>query len=308
MKSTSSGPIGSLDEIHRAILMLELEKISLKDETDHPVSRHRLIKLESALASLLMSLEQELCKRVVGQDMAVKSVADAIRRSRAGLSDPNCPIASFMFLGPTSIGKTELAKALAAYICNNENDVVRIDMSEYMEKYSVSRLIGAPPGYIEAIYQAMKTEVMEMAKQTFQPEFVNRTGEHIIFQPLDSKKISKIVDIQINCVRERLKEKKIYLHYTREGVNLLVTLGFDQNFGARSVKRVIQQFSENEIAMGIMSGEFIEGDSIIVDADVSTKPQDVPSHSRLLIEKMDNNVALGCMVGCGRVKDVFIEK
>ena len=104
--------------------------------------------LEQSQMDQFMSLEQELCKRVVSQDMAVKSVADAIRRSRAGLSDPNCPIASFMFLGPTGIGKTKLAKALAAYICNNENDVVRIDMSEYMEKYSVSRLIGAPPGYI----------------------------------------------------------------------------------------------------------------------------------------------------------------
>lgn len=238
-----------------------------------------LSNLQQSERDKLVLLEQVLHKRVVGQDMAVKSVADAIRRSRAGLSDPNRPIASFMFMGPTGVGKTELAKALAGYLFNTENALVRIDMSEYMEKHAVSRLVGAPPGYVgfeeggqltevvrrrpysvvlfdemekahhdvfnillqllddgritdsqgrtvsfkncvvimtsnigshyvletlrntkdskEAVYELMKRQVIELARQTFRPEFMNRVDEYIVFQPLDSKEISRIVVIQV---------------------------------------------------------------------------------------------------------------
>ncbi|CAA6661666.1 unnamed protein product [Spirodela intermedia] len=283
--------------------------------------------LQQSERDKLVLLEQVLHRRVVGQDIAVKSVADAIRRSRAGLSDPNRPIASFMFMGPTGVGKTELAKALAGYLFNTETALVRIDMSEYMEKHAVSRLVGAPPGYVgyeeggqltevvrrrpysvvlfdeiekahhdvfniltvsftncvvimtsnigshfiletlrntqdtkDAVYELMKRQVLELARQTFRPEFMNRIDEYIVFQPLDAKEISRIVEIQLGRLRERLKQRKIELEYTREAVALLGTLGFDPNFGARPVKRVIQQMVENEIALGVLKGDFKEDD------------------------------------------------
>jgi ATP-dependent Clp protease ATP-binding subunit ClpB len=238
-----------------------------------------LSNLQQTEREKLVSLEKVLHKRVIGQDIAVKSVADAIRRSRAGLSDPNRPIASFMFMGPTGVGKTELGKALANYLFNTENALVRIDMSEYMEKHAVSRLVGAPPGYVGyeeggqltevvrrrpysvvlfdeiekahhdvfnillqllddgritdsqgrtvsftncvvimtsnigshyiletlrsnqddkiAVYDQMKSQVVELARQTFRPEFMNRIDEYIVFQPLDSNEISKIVELQV---------------------------------------------------------------------------------------------------------------
>ncbi|KAG6706617.1 hypothetical protein I3843_07G223800 [Carya illinoinensis] len=331
--------------------------------------------LQQSERDKLVKLEEVLHKRVVGQDMAVKAVADAIRRSRAGLSDPNRPIASFMFMGPTGVGKTELAKALASYLFNTENALVRIDMSEYMEKHAVSRLVGAPPGYVgyeeggqltevvrrrpysvvlfdeiekahhdvfnillqllddgritdsqgrtvsftnsvvimtsnigsnyiletlstkdskEAVYEIMKNQVIELARQTFRPEFLNRIDEYIVFQPLDSNEINKIVEIQLNRLKERLKQKKIDLHYTKEALELLGKLGFDPNFGARPVKRVIQRLVENEIAMGILRGEFNEDDSVVVDADPSDK--DIPPHKRLLIKKLDRDSVMDAMV------------
>ncbi|XP_050218538.1 chaperone protein ClpB4, mitochondrial [Mercurialis annua] len=332
--------------------------------------------LQQSEREKLVFLEDVLHKRVVGQDMAVKSVADAIRRSRAGLSDPNRPIASFMFMGPTGVGKTELAKALAKYLFNTENAMVRIDMSEYMEKHAVSRLVGAPPGYVgyeeggqltevvrrrpysvvlfdeiekahhdvfnillqllddgritdsqgrtvsfincvvimtsnigshliletlsntldskEAVYDIMKRQVVELARQTFRPEFMNRIDEYIVFQPLDSKEISKIVVLQMNRVKERLKQKKIDLQYTKEAIDLLSTLGFDPNFGARPVKRVIQQLVENEIAMGFLKGDIKEEDSVIIDADVSS---DLPLQNRLRVRKIADSSPMEAMVG-----------
>ncbi|CAA7398040.1 unnamed protein product [Spirodela intermedia] len=326
--------------------------------------------LQQSERDKLVLLEQVLHRRVVGQDIAVKSVADAIRRSRAGLSDPNRPIASFMFMGPTGVGKTELAKALAGYLFNTETALVRIDMSEYMEKHAVSRLVGAPPGYVgyeeggqltevvrrrpysvvlfdeiekahhdvfnillqllddgritdsqgrtvsftncvvimtsnigshfiletlrntqdtkDAVYELMKRQVLELARQTFRPEFMNRIDEYIVFQPLDSKEISRIVEIQLGRLRERLKQRKIELEYTREAVALLGTLGFDPNFGARPVKRVIQQMVENEIALGVLKGDFKEDDSVVLDADHSPQSTDHPAHPRLVIRKLDN--------------------
>lgn len=243
-----------------------------------------LSNLQQSERDKLVSLEQVLHKRVIGQDMAVKSVADAIRRSRAGLSDPNKQIASFMFMGPTGVGKTELAKALASYLFNTENALVRIDMSEYMEKHAVSRLVGAPPGYVgyeeggqlteavrrrpysvvlfdeiekahhdvfnillqllddgritdsqgrtvsftnsvvimtsnigshyildtlqsahgskDAVYDLMKKQVVDLARQTFRPEFMNRIDEYIVFQPLDSTQIRNIVEIQVHLYKK----------------------------------------------------------------------------------------------------------
>ncbi|GLT72791.1 hypothetical protein SLA2020_446950 [Shorea laevis] len=336
-----------------------------------------LSNLQQSERDKLVFLEDVLHKRVVGQDMAVKSVADAIRRSRAGLSDPNRPIASFMFMGPTGVGKTELAKALAGYLFNTENALVRIDMSEYMEKHAVSRLVGAPPGYVgyeeggqltevvrrrpysvvlfdeiekahhdvfnillqllddgritdsqgrtvsftncvvimtsnigshyiletlstqgdkKAVYDLMKKQVIELARQTFRPEFMNRIDEYIVFQPLDSNQISKIVEIQLNRLKDRLKQKNIDLHYTEEAVELLGTMGFDPNFGARPVKRVIQQLVENEIAMGILRGDFNEDDSIVVDADASPSAKDLPPQNRLRIKKQESSTEMDAMV------------
>ncbi|RWV96043.1 hypothetical protein GW17_00041278 [Ensete ventricosum] len=316
--------------------------------------------LQQSERDKLVHLEEVLHKRVVGQDIAVRSVADAIRRSRAGLSDPNRPIASFMFMGPTGVGKTELAKALAGYLFNTENALVRIDMSEYMEKHAVSRLVGAPPGYVgyeeggqltevvrrrpyavvlfdeiekahhdvfnillqllddgritdsqgrtvsftntvvimtsnigshfildtlqnthdtkDAVYELMKKQVLEMARQTFRPEFMNRIDEYIVFQPLDTRQINRIVEMQ-----------NIYLHYTPAAVELLGNLGFDPNFGARPVKRVIQQMVENEIALSILRGDFEEDDSIIVDVDAADQSlKDHPPQKKLVIRKLEN--------------------
>ncbi|KAL9439937.1 hypothetical protein AB3S75_018744 [Citrus x aurantiifolia] len=337
-----------------------------------------LSSLQQSEREKLVMLEEVLHKRVIGQDIAVKSVADAIRRSRAGLSDPARPIASFMFMGPTGVGKTELGKALADFLFNTENALVRIDMSEYMEKHSVSRLVGAPPGYVgyeeggqltevvrrrpysvvlfdeiekahqdvfnillqllddgritdsqgrtvsftncvvimtsnigshyiletlqsvqdskEAVYEVMKKKVVELARQTFRPEFLNRIDEYIVFQPLDSKEISKIVEIQMNRVKDRLKQKKIDLHYTKEAVTLLGILGFDPNFGARPVKRVIQQLVENEIAVAILKGDIKEEDSVIIDVDDSPSAKDLPPRNKLCIKKLESSSSIDAMV------------
>ncbi|RAL52795.1 hypothetical protein DM860_007563 [Cuscuta australis] len=336
-----------------------------------------LSNLQQTERDKLILLENVLHNRVVGQDMAVKSVADAIRRSRAGLSDPNRPIASFMFMGPTGVGKTELAKALAAYLFNTENALLRIDMSEYMEKHAVSRLVGAPPGYVgyeeggqltevvrrrpysvvlfdeiekahpdvfnillqllddgritdsqgrtvsftntvvimtsnigsqhiletlqssqgskDSVYEFMKKQVVDLARQTFRPEFMNRIDEYIVFQPLGMEQVSQIVEIQVNRVKERLKQKKIELHYTEEALSFLSTMGFDPNFGARPVKRVIQQMVENEVALGVLKGDFKEDDSILVDVD-NVKGGDLSAKSRLIIKKVENGSALDAMV------------
>eukprot|EP01018_Ginkgo_biloba_P006974 Gb_21720 [translate_table: standard] len=325
--------------------------------------------LQQSEREKLVFLEEVLHKRVVGQDIAVKSVADAIRRSRAGLSDPNRPIASFMFMGPTGVGKTELAKALAGYLFNTEQALVRIDMSEYMEKHAVSRLIGAPPGYIgyeeggqlteavrrrpysvvlfdeiekahsdvfnillqllddgritdsqgrvvsftncvvimtsnigsqyiletlqntqdsrEVVYGLMKRRVMEAARQTFRPEFMNRIDEYIVFQPLDSQQINRIVRIQLERVQARLKQKKINLKFTDDAVDVLGNLGFDPNYGARPVKRVIQQMVENELALGFLKGDFKEDDTVLVDAEITTLSKEPISPKRLVIKRVE---------------------
>ncbi len=289
----------------------------------------------------LLRMEDFLHQRVVGQDEAVKSVSDAVRRSRAGLSDPNRPNGSFLFLGPTGVGKTELCKALAEFLFDSEQAMVRIDMSEFMEKHSVARLIGAPPGYVgyeeggyltEAVrrrpyslllldeiekahpdvfnillqvlddgrltdgqgrtvdfrntvivmtsnlgsdliqemageenYPAMKAAVMGVVGQQFRPEFVNRIDETVVFHPLAAEQIRHIADIQLQWLRKRLAERELAIEITDAFMDRLAAVGYDPVYGARPLKRAIQQELENPLAQRILSGEFVAGDTILVD-------------------------------------------
>ncbi|KAK8553157.1 hypothetical protein V6N13_089372 [Hibiscus sabdariffa] len=327
-------------------------------------------KLQESEREKLLHLEEVLHKRVVGQDPAVRSVAEAIQRSRAGLSDPRRPIASFMFMGPTGVGKTELAKALASYLFNTEEALVRIDMSEYMEKHAVSRLIGAPPGYVgyeeggqltetvrrrpyavilfdeiekahgdvfnvflqilddgrvtdsqgrtvsftntviimtsnvgshyilnsdeekpkDLAYETIKQRVMEAARTVFRPEFMNRVDEYIVFQPLDRKEISSIVRLQLERVQKRISDRKIKIQVTEDAVQLLGDLGYDPNYGARPVKRVIQQNVENELAKGILRGDFKDEDTILVDTEVAASPNGQLPQRKLVFKRLDGDM------------------
>ena len=306
--------------------------------TGIPVSR----MLESEKDKLLR-MEEALEKRVVGQHEALLAVSNAIRRSRAGLSDPNRPIGSFLFLGPTGVGKTELCKALAEFLFDTEEAMVRIDMSEFMEKHSVARLIGAPPGYVgyeeggyltEAVrrrpysvilldevekahpdtfnvllqvlddgrltdghgrtvdfkntvivmtsnlgshriqelgpgadYERMKSAVMEVVSQHFRPEFINRVDDVVVFHALGREQIRVIVDIQLAHLRRRLAERDMKLELSEAAVDRLAEAGFDPVYGARPLKRAIQQQVENPLAQRILRGEFGPGVTVRVDAD-----------------------------------------
>jgi ATP-dependent Clp protease ATP-binding subunit ClpB len=305
--------------------------------TGIPVSR----MLESERDKLLR-MEEALEKRVVGQGEALLAVSNAIRRSRAGLSDPNRPIGSFLFLGPTGVGKTELCKALAEFMFDTEEAMVRIDMSEFMEKHSVARLIGAPPGYVgyeeggyltEAVrrrpysvilldevekahpdtfnvllqvlddgrltdghgrtvdfkntvivmtsnlgshriqelgpgadYEQMKSAVMEVVAQHFRPEFINRVDDVVVFHALGREQIRIIVDIQLAHLRRRLAERDMQLELSDAAVDRLAEAGFDPVYGARPLKRAIQQQVENPLAQRILRGEFGPGVTVRVDA------------------------------------------
>jgi ATP-dependent Clp protease ATP-binding subunit ClpB len=286
-------------------------------------------------------MEEMLHRRVVGQEEAITAVADAIRRSRAGLSDPNRPSGSFLFLGPTGVGKTELCKALAEFLFDSEEAMVRIDMSEFMERHSVARLIGAPPGYVgyeeggyltEAIrrrpysvilldevekahadvfnvllqvlddgrltdgqgrtvnfrntvivmtsnlgshiiqeiagegrYQEMKAAVLEIVGQHFRPEFINRLDEIVVFHPLDKAQIRAIADIQIGHLRKRLAEHNLKLKVSDAALDKLAEAGFHPVYGARPLKRAIQQQLENPLAKEILAGKFNPGETILVN-------------------------------------------
>ena len=290
----------------------------------------------------MLAMEKRLHERVVGQDEAVQSVANAVRRSRAGLSDPNRPSGSFLFLGPTGVGKTELTKSLANFLFDSEDAMVRIDMSEFMEKHSVSRLVGAPPGYVgyeeggvltEAVrrkpysvilfdevekahpdvfnillqvlddgrltdsqgrvvdfkntviimtsnlgshkiqemagddYEEIKSAVMESVGQHFRPEFVNRIDEIVVFHPLGMSQMAGIADIQLNRLRDRLKEREMDIKLSPDAMHMLVAVGYDPVYGARPLKRAIQQQIENPLSLKLLSGEFVAGDTIKVDVD-----------------------------------------
>ena len=282
-----------------------------------------------------LQLEEVLHKRVIGQDEAITSVADAIRRNRAGLSDENKPLGSFLFIGPTGVGKTELAKTLADFLFNDEKSLTRIDMSEYMEKFSVSRLIGAPPGYVgydeggqlteavrrrpysvvlfdeiekahpdvfnvllqvlddgrltdgqgrvvdfknsiiimtinlgsDLILEAKNTDdikekINELLKVSFRPEFLNRIDEIITFTRLDKKYIKAIVKNQIEKVAERLKDRRINLEVSNDAIEFISDVGYDAQFGARPLKRAIQNYIENPLAKEVLAGKYFEGDTI----------------------------------------------
>jgi ATP-dependent Clp protease ATP-binding subunit ClpB len=305
--------------------------------TGIPVSK----MLESEKDKLL-KMEEAIGQRVVGQEEAVRTVADAIRRSRAGLSDPNRPNGSFLFLGPTGVGKTELCKALAQFLFDTEEAMVRIDMSEFMEKHSVARLIGAPPGYVgyeeggylteavrrrpysvilldeiekahpdvfnvllqvlddgrltdgqgrtvdfrnsvvimtsnlgsqliqemsgEANYERMKSAVLEVVGQHFRPEFINRIDDIVVFHPLGREHIRRIVDIQMGYLQKRLADRDIQLELDDAARDRLGEAGFDPVYGARPLKRAIQQQLENPLAQRILKGEFGPGDTVRVVA------------------------------------------
>ncbi len=291
----------------------------------------------------LLRMEEELQQRVVGQTEALTAVSDAIRRSRAGLSDPSRPNGSFLFMGPTGVGKTELTKALAAFLFDTEEAIIRIDMSEFMEKHSVARLIGAPPGYVgyeeggyltEAVrrrpysvilldevekahpdvfnvllqvlddgrltdgqgrtvdfrntvivmtsnigsqqiqelageenYDTMKSAVMEVVGSHFRPEFINRVDELVVFHPLGREQIRSITTIQIGYLRDRLRERDMDLELSDAALDRLGEAGFDPVYGARPLKRAIQQQLENPLAQEILSGKFNVGDLIRVDVE-----------------------------------------
>lgn len=289
----------------------------------------------------LLQMEVALHQRVIGQNEAVSVVANAIRRSRAGLADPNRPIGSFLFLGPTGVGKTELCKALANFLFDTDEAMVRIDMSEFMEKHSVARLIGAPPGYVgyeeggylteqvrrkpysvilldevekahpdifnillqvlddgrltdgqgrtidfrnsvivmtsnlgshliqemagNSDYNAMKSAVMTVVSSHFRPEFINRVDELVVFHPLASEQIAAIAKLQIALLQKRLREKNLSLQISEQALAKLAEAGYDPVYGARPLKRTIQQQLENPLARDILQGKFMPDTLIKVD-------------------------------------------
>ena len=333
----------------KALIKEEISAEDIADVVSHwtgiPVN-----KMVQSEREKLLHLEEELHKRVVGQDEAICAVADAVRRSRAGLNDPRRPLGSFIFLGTTGVGKTELAKALADYLFDDENMMTRIDMSEYQEKFSVTRLIGSPPGYVgydeggqlteavrrkpysvvlfdeiekahpdvfnillqvlddgrltdnkgrlvnfkntiiimtsnlgsalirermehlnasnrENVIESTKNEVLEMLKKTIRPEFLNRIDEIIMFTPLNEKEILEIVEIQIKSIKKMLAKNGVTLSVTREALEYLGKEGYDPEFGARPVKRVIQKLVLNQLSKDILAQKIDATHPIVIDAE-----------------------------------------
>ena len=311
--------------------------------TGIPVSR----MLEGEKQKLLR-MEDELHKRVIGQAEAVDAVANAVRRSRSGLSDPNRPNGSFLFLGPTGVGKTELCKSLAQFLFDTEEAMVRVDMSEFMEQHSVARLIGAPPGYVgyeeggylteavrrrpyavllldevekahpdvfnillqvlddgrltdghgrtvdfrntvvvmtsnlgsdriqemmsadtayDASYASVKNAVMEVVSKHFRPEFLNRIDETVVFHPLAAEQVRGIAEIQIQLLQKRLDDNDLHLHLGDGVLDKIAELGFDPVYGARPLKRAIQQWIENPLAQKVLGGSYAPGDAINIDLE-----------------------------------------
>jgi ATP-dependent Clp protease ATP-binding subunit ClpB len=326
---------------------LQQDRKMLKEEVDEEdiaevVSRWTHIpvsRLMEGEVQKLLHMEERLHNRVIGQDEAIDAVANAIRRARAGLQDPNRPLGSFMFLGPTGVGKTELARALAEFLFDDEQAMIRIDMSEYQEKHTVSRMIGAPPGYVgyeeagqltEAVRrrpysvvlfdeiekahpevlnvllqllddgrltdgkgrtvdfkntvvimtsnlgsqfmvgemnEGVRRQVTEALRDHFRPEFLNRIDEIIFFHPLDREHLKKIIDIQIAGLVKRLEERKIHVQLTDAAKEQLARDGYDPVYGARPLKRAIQRLVLDPLALRVLEGDFLEGDTVVVDAD-----------------------------------------
>lgn len=344
---------GSIPELERQLAVAseaETQEMTLlrnkvtEEEIAEVVSKWTGIPVSKMLdgeRDKLLNMEQHLASRVIGQGEALKAVSDAVRRSRAGLSDPNRPNGSFLFLGPTGVGKTELCKALADFLFDTEEAMIRIDMSEFMEKHSVARLVGAPPGYVgyeeggyltEAVrrrpysvilldeiekahadvfnillqvlddgrltdgqgrtvdfrntvivmtsnlgsdiiqqlageenYETMKQAVMEVVGGHFRPEFINRIDETVVFHPLGQEHIRSIAKIQIEFLRSRLLERDIQLAISDAALDKIGAAGFDSVYGARPLKRTIQQKLENPLAQDILTGKFAAGDTINID-------------------------------------------
>lgn len=292
-----------------------------------------------------MKMEERLAHRVIGQRPAIEAVSNAVRRARSGLQDPNRPIGSFIFLGPTGVGKTETAKALAEFLFDDESALIRIDMSEYMEKHAVARMIGAPPGYVgydeggqlteavrrrpycvilfdeiekahadvfnvllqildegrltdsqgrtvdfkntvlimtsnlgaqvmmdalsggeKALDARTRAMVMETVRRHFRPEFLNRVDEMVLFEPLKQTDIAQVVDLQLGRLRSLLTERRLSIELTEKARLFLATEGYDPTYGARPLKRAIQKYLQDPLAMRILAGEFKPGDTIEVDA------------------------------------------
>ncbi len=296
------------------------------DDIAEVVSRWTGIPVSKMMQSerdKLLHLEEELHRRVIGQDEAITAVADAVRRSRAGLQDPKRPIASFIFLGTTGVGKTELAKALAEYLFNDENMMTRIDMSEYQEKFSVTRLIGAPPGYVgydeggqltEAVRRKPYSVVLfdeiekahpdvfntllqvlddgrltdnkgrvvnfkntiiimtsnatrEMLSKIMRPEFLNRIDDIITFHPLKKEEISQIVELQMRRVQKMTAQQGVTINWTKAAIDYLTTVGYDPTFGARPVKRAIQDYVLNDLSKMILADKVTKERPITIDAN-----------------------------------------
>jgi ATP-dependent Clp protease ATP-binding subunit ClpB len=335
--------------LEKDLAEVQKQKKMLKEEVDEEdvaevVSKWTGIPVSKMLEGdleRLITMESVLSKRVVGQDEALRAVSDTIRRARAGIQEASRPLGSFIFLGPTGVGKTELARALAEFLFDSEKAMVRLDMSEYMEKHAVSRLIGAPPGYVgyeeggqltEAVkrrpysivlldeiekahpdvfnillqilddgrltdgkgrtidfkntiiimtsnlgsqdikdlsrdYGAMEREIKKTLESHFRPEFLNRIDEVIIFRPLSRETIARIVDLQVDLLRKRLEGRKIGVELTAKARKVLAEKGFDPVYGARPLKRTIQQEIQNPLAMKILSGDFKDGDTARVDVN-----------------------------------------
>ena len=257
------------------------------DDIAEVVSRWTGIPVTRMLQSereKLLHLEEELHKRVIGQEEAISAVSDAVRRSRAGLQDPKRPIASFIFLGTTGVGKTELAKALAEYLFNDETMMTRIDMSEYQEKHTVSRLVGAPPGYVgydddgrltdnkgrtanfkNTIIIMTSNATREQLRMTMRPEFLNRIDETITFQQLTQQQIAEVVRLQMKKVTDMLEPQGIHLEITDAAINYLAQEGYDPEYGARPVKRAIQHLVLNDLSRRILADEVNRDKPIIID-------------------------------------------
>jgi ATP-dependent Clp protease ATP-binding subunit ClpB len=341
-----------LEEENKKLIALQKDAKMLKEEVDEEdiaeiVSKWTGIPVSKMLETemkKLINLENKLHERVIGQDEAISAISNAVRRSRSGLSDPNRPVGVFLFLGPTGVGKTEVAKALAQELFDDEKNMIRIDMSEYMEKHSVSRLIGAPPGYVgfedggqlsEAVrrrpysvilldeiekanlevfnimlqvfddgrltdgqgktvdfkntviimtsnigsqfvqeyddYEEMKGKVIAELRSHFRPEFLNRIDETIIFKKLDKEQLNKIIDIQIKLFESRLAERKIFVELTDKAKDFIAFKGYDPAFGARPLKRAVQNYLLNPLSSKLIGGEFKDGDRIKIDAPQSVK-------------------------------------
>jgi ATP-dependent Clp protease ATP-binding subunit ClpC len=358
----SAGPAVSADDIAEVLAMW----------TGIPV-----MQIAQEESERLLQMEEALHERIVGQDEAINTISKAVRRARAGLKDPKRPIGSFILLGPTGVGKTELTKALAEFMFGSEEALVQLDMSEFMERHSVARLVGAPPGYVgyedagqltealrrrpysivvfdevekahpeafnmllqimeegqlsdargrrvdfrnaivimtsnvgadmikrqtslgfaprrdeekdeERSYEEMREKLMNQLKRVFRPEFLNRVDATIVFKSLTKDEITQIVDLELDKVRERLKEHQITLDVTDDGRALLADEGYDPDYGARPLRRVIQYRVEDALSDALLSGQFKDGETIVVDADegkiVLHSSDETPEESEALAE------------------------